>query len=331
MKLPEHNQYRVSVVIPTYNSAAYIGRAIRSVRCQTYPAHEIIVVDDGSTDDTESAVSEFAGEVRYIRQSNTGVSSARNNGIHAAEGEWIAFLDADDEWLPSKLQRQVELLQRHPDLYWVYANFYQCGCAGPPRRIAHVREVTGKLTEDTDYFDSYLSASLSGFYMWTGTVLVRRQALLDAGLFQVGMFKGEDNDMWYRLSYRWSKVGYILEPLSVYHVCNPACATRTCNQTSHMCRLVERNLKISAQHGRYKEFLPVASMTLEIWMREILAENRMGEIRYLLVRFGYLLPIRFRGEMWLRCTFGYLGNRLVNLVWFFTKKHQKKKTAWQMK
>ena len=324
MKNPDHSQYRISVVIPAYNSAEFIGRAIRSVQGQTYPAHEIIVVDDGSTDDTESIVSEFGSGVTYIRQSNAGAAAARNNGIHATEGEWIAFLDADDEWLGHKLQRQVELLQRHPDLTWVYANFYQCSCTGTPRRIAHVREVTRKLPEDTDYFDSYLSASLSGFYMWIGTVLVRRQALLDAGLFKVGLLKVEDNDMWYRLSYRWSQVGYIREPLSVYHVCIPTCVTRTYNQTFHMCRLVERNLKISAQYGRCEDFLSVASLTMEIWMREILAENRMGEIRYLLARFGYLLPIRFRSEMWVRCTFGYLGNRLVDLVWFFTK-HQEKK------
>lgn len=325
MNLPAHNPYQISVVIPAYNSADYIGRAIRSVQGQTYPAHEIIVVDDGSTDETEAAVSAFGEGVTYLRQSNAGAAAARNNGIHAAEGEWIAFLDADDEWLPHKLQSQVELLQRHPELTWVYANFYQCGCTGTPRRIAHVPEVTGKLPEDTDYFDSYLSANLSGFYMWIGTVLVRRQALLDAGLFKVGLLKVEDNDMWYRLSYRRSRVGYVCEPLSVYHVCIPTCVTRTYNQTFHMCRLVERNLKISAQHGRYEDFLPVASQTMEIWMREILVENRMGEIRYLLARFGYVLPIRFRSEMWVRCTFGCLGNRLVDLVWFFTKKHQEKK------
>jgi len=325
MNNPEDNQYRISVVIPTYNSAAYIGRAIRSVQGQTYPAHEIIVVDDGSTDETEAVVSVFGEVVRYIRQSNAGAASARNKGIHGAEGEWIAFLDADDEWLPTKLQRQVELLERHPELAWVYANFYQCSCAGTPRRIAHVREVTQKLPDDTEYFDSYLSASLSGFYMWIGTVLVRRQALLDVGLFKVGLLKVEDNDMWYRLSYRWRQVGYIREPLSVYHVCIPTSVTRTYNQTFHMCQLVERNLKISAVHNRYEEFLPVASMTLEIWMREILTEDRMGEIRYLLARFGYLLPIRFRSEMWVRSTFGYLGNKLVELIWFFQKKHQQKK------
>lgn len=330
MKLPEHNQYRVSVVIPTYNSASYIGRAIRSVQGQTYPAHEIIVVDDGSTDETESVLSEFGSAVKYIRQSNAGVSAARNAGIRAAQGDWIAFLDADDEWLPHKLQRQVELLQRHPDLSWVYSNFYHCDCADTPRRIAHVREVTRKLPENMEYFDSYLFSYLSGIYMWTGTVLVQRQPLLKAGLFKVGMLRGQDNDMWYRLAFRWPRVGYIREPLAVYHVCVPVSGTKVHNQSTHICRLVERNLKISAQHGRYKEFLPVASMTLEIWMREILVENRMGEIRYLLVRFGYLLPIRFRSEMWVRCTFGYLGNRLVDLVWFFTKQHQKKKTAWQM-
>jgi glycosyltransferase involved in cell wall biosynthesis len=325
MKLPDYKQFRISVVIPAYNAAASIDRAIRSVQHQSYPACEIIVVDDGSTDETELVVSQLGDVVTYIHQDNAGVSAARNQGIRAASGDWIAFLDADDEWLPHKLQRQVELLQRHPDLRWIYANFYHCDCADTPRRIAHVREVTQNIPVDAEYFDSYLFSYLSGIYMWTGTVLVQRQVLLKAGLFKVGMLRGQDNDMWYRLAFRWPRVGYICEPLAMYHVCVPVSGTKVHNQSTHICRLVERNLKLSARHGRYQEFLPVASMTLEIWMREILPSNRRGEIRSLLGRFGSLLPIRFRSEMWVRCTFGAAGDKLVEYVRYFTQKRRGKK------
>lgn len=314
MNTPDQTLYRISVVIPTYNAAAYIGRAIRSVQCQTYPVHEILVVDDGSTDETERIVSEYSTGVTYIRQSNAGVAVARNKGIHAATGEWIAFLDADDEWLPDKLKKQVDLLRRNPELVWVYSNFYQCGCAGPDRRIAHVCKDRQSFSEDSESFDSYFSAWRNGFYMWTGTVLVRRDAIVEAGLFQPGLTKGEDSDMWYRLSYRWNRVGYLREPLSVYHVCIPTCATLTNNQTCHICRLIERNLKLSAAHNRYEDFLPVASMTLEIWIREILTENRINEIRYLLSRYGDLLPIRFRCEMYVRTTFPGLGSDWVDMI-----------------
>lgn len=97
----------VAAVIPTYNSAHLIRRALDSVVAQTRPVDEIIVVDDGSTDNTEEVVKAYAG-VRYIRQENSGAAIARNNGIFAAQSEWIAFLDADDEWLPDKILRLTE-------------------------------------------------------------------------------------------------------------------------------------------------------------------------------------------------------------------------------
>src|SRR3954468_10533282 len=104
---------RFSVVIPTYNRAAYLAEAVRSVRDQTYPAHEIIVVDDGSTDNTAQVVEILANDgipLRYLRQANQGVAAARNRGIQAAAGDWIALLDSDDTWLPRKLEAASTLI-----------------------------------------------------------------------------------------------------------------------------------------------------------------------------------------------------------------------------
>ena len=105
---------QVSVVIPTHNRKRLVPRALESVLAQTRPAEEIIVVDDGSTDGTASAVaSRFAG-VRCLRQERRGVSAARNRGVASATGHWIAFLDSDDEWLPHKLERQLAALEASP-------------------------------------------------------------------------------------------------------------------------------------------------------------------------------------------------------------------------
>src|SRR5271168_3299780 len=93
----------ISVVVPTYNRADLLARAVESALAQTIPVREILIVDDGSTDDTERVAAGFAAPVRYIRQANGGVASARNTGIAAAAGEWVAFLDSDDEWVPTKL------------------------------------------------------------------------------------------------------------------------------------------------------------------------------------------------------------------------------------
>jgi len=107
----------ISVIIPTYNRAHILARAIKSVEKQSLPATEIIIVDDGSTDATEALVKNKSPNCCYIQQDNQGVSSARNRGIEAASGEWLAFLDSDDEWLPQKLETQKSALEAHPGLH----------------------------------------------------------------------------------------------------------------------------------------------------------------------------------------------------------------------
>lgn len=102
----------ISVIIPTYNRSQSLHRALQSVYRQTLMPGEIIVVDDGSNDGTEQMLRNEFPEVRYIYQQNRGVSAARNRGIAAASGDWLAFLDSDDQWLPEKLQKQQQALAR---------------------------------------------------------------------------------------------------------------------------------------------------------------------------------------------------------------------------
>ena len=111
---------RVSVVIPTYNCEQFLDRTIDSALRQTYQDFEIIVVDDGSTDGTQSLVAGYGKAVRYVYQPNQGASAARNTALSQASGEFIAYLDADDLWLPEKLARQVEFLDAHPACGFVH-------------------------------------------------------------------------------------------------------------------------------------------------------------------------------------------------------------------
>ena len=105
----------VSVIIPAYNAASHIGETLDSVLCQTYPRREIIVVDDGSTDDTPRCLEPYRSSIHYIGQENAGVGAARNAGLKTASGDYIAFLDADDLWLPEKLEVQLEGAKKHPE------------------------------------------------------------------------------------------------------------------------------------------------------------------------------------------------------------------------
>lgn len=114
---------RFAVVIPAYNAARTIGKALDSVLAQQWPAQEIIVVDDGSSDDTAEVVGRFGSRVSYLRQANAGPSVARNRGVAAASSEWIAFLDADDWYLPQRLRVHAECIREHPVLDFLVASF----------------------------------------------------------------------------------------------------------------------------------------------------------------------------------------------------------------
>jgi len=118
----EVNSPRVSVIIPTYNRAQMLVECLESVISQTFTDYEVIVIDDGSTDDTGELVKPYLDRIEYIKHENKGNAAARNSGLDIARGELIAFLDSDDLWLPGKLEREVDYLDGHPDVDMVCAN-----------------------------------------------------------------------------------------------------------------------------------------------------------------------------------------------------------------
>src|SRR5690606_34946074 len=113
----------VSVIIPAWRAAGTIRRAVTSVLNQTHAVHEILVIDDGSPDDIGAPLEDLDSRVRVVRQENAGASAARNHGLELATGEWIAFLDADDEWLPQRLELQFAALQKHREVGLVTGRF----------------------------------------------------------------------------------------------------------------------------------------------------------------------------------------------------------------
>lgn len=182
----------VSVIIPTYNRSAYLRQAIASVLAQTYPDFEIVVVDDGSMDDTAAVVAEFADtRIRYERQANAGRSAARNRGLALARGEYIAFLDDDDLYLPDKLAVQVAFLDAHREIGLA---------AGGAAVIAADGSPVGQWESGRDQRQLTLPACLYACPLLTCGVLLRRQWLqaLDHW-FDSNMDRAEDTDLWIRL------------------------------------------------------------------------------------------------------------------------------------
>jgi glycosyltransferase involved in cell wall biosynthesis len=191
---------RVSVVIPAYNSERFIADALRSVVAQTCRPHEIIVVDDGSTDATRAVVAAAGGDIRYVFQPNQGVSAARNTGIATATGELICFLDADDEWELDKLRTQVEFLGKHPDVGLVFSDEVEFDVNGVHcASLLSTSRFCAELSAGGRIADAYRKV-LSENFIPTSTVMARRECFVVAGGFDVRLKAAEDRDMWSRIA-----------------------------------------------------------------------------------------------------------------------------------
>jgi glycosyltransferase involved in cell wall biosynthesis len=199
---------KVSVIIPTYNRAEFLRSAIESALKQTFTDLEIIVSDDGSTDNTQVVVKSFEDKrIKYVRnEGNKGPSGTRNTAILASEGEYIAFLDDDDVWLPEKLKSQVNLLdQSLPNICGVYSNRLMINKSNG--KIVSTNPGTDKLKGNLLYQLAIKSP------IHTSTVLIRKKCLDEVGLFNETISYMEDRDMWIRLSIKWD-FEYINEPLT---------------------------------------------------------------------------------------------------------------------
>ncbi|HVG00385.1 MAG TPA: glycosyltransferase family 2 protein [Chloroflexia bacterium] len=198
----------VSAVITTFNYARFIPAAIESVMSQTLPPDEIIVVDDGSTDDTAEVVARYAGRgVRYVYKENGGGSSARNAGIAAGKCELVAFLDADDRWLPHKLERQVAQMVKYPQVGLVSGGEWQVDARGE-----HPYLVARETLEAAWAFKKMLVENFTGN---TSLALVRRSVFEKVGTFDEKVPLGHDWDMWLRIAKDYP-ISVIGEPLIYY-------------------------------------------------------------------------------------------------------------------
>lgn len=205
----------ISVVIPLHNKEKYVLRAVNSVLSQSEQDVELVVVDDGSTDQSSCLVASLADnkKIRLIRQENAGASAARNRGIHEAQSELVAFLDADDEWLTEFLSTILELRSQSPDAN-VFGTLYSIqdgnGASSYPNVSAFFQPGYRGLIEN------YLAVIRSILPFNASSFAVTRKALQQIGGFPAGVNFGEDVDTWIRLSLRY-KIVYANRALAIYH------------------------------------------------------------------------------------------------------------------
>lgn len=194
---------RVSALIPTYNRRGHVLRAIDSVLAQTAPVDEIIVVDDGSTDGTADAISaRYDGKVRLIRQANTGVSGARLRAIQEAAGEWIAFLDSDDEWFPDRQRQLLTALKQLPDdVVWLFGDMRVVTDKGEGNTFFQYYKLN--LNDQLEIFKDSLSIQFPFQFPMLQSSLIRKRALVEAGCFRDGLRSDDDLLAGYQIACRY--------------------------------------------------------------------------------------------------------------------------------
>lgn len=204
----------ISIVIPLYNKGKVVSTTIKSVLEQTYQDFEIVIVDDGSTDNGPEEVLKFHDKrIRLVHQGNSGVSAARNRGIKEAKYDLIAFLDADDKWLPDYLQTQYMLTQKYPDCS-VFACNYQFMDSTGKTTSTRINKV--RFSETTGIMENYFEvASCSHPPLWTSAVVVRKNAIENIGGFPLGVKSGEDLLTWARLACKY-KIAYTKSAKAIF-------------------------------------------------------------------------------------------------------------------
>jgi len=197
----------VSAIIPTYNCAHLLPQAIESAIHQSHRLGEIIVVDDGSTDNTEECVRPFLSQIRYVKQENRGLAGARNRGIRESTTEFVAFLDADDVWLFEKTEKQLSAFGSLPDVALTFTDALVLSPSGKTMPTF----MFGKGAREGYVFDVLLRSS----FILPSTVMIRRSCFEDVGLFDEGLTCVEDLDLWLRISRKY-QVKMVAEPLAVW-------------------------------------------------------------------------------------------------------------------
>jgi glycosyltransferase involved in cell wall biosynthesis len=292
----------VSVVIPTFNYGHFVCQAVESALAQTYPNIEVIVVDDGSTDDTVQRLAPYRDRIRYIHQENRGLSAARNMGIRHATGEWIALLDADDLWHRQKIEAQLNAIR----------DFGPVALIGSPE----AKELNGKLPTTTGVERLRIRDLLLTRRIGPSSALIRTDCLNTVGGFDEDLQSVEDRDMWLRLAARFPAV-VVDSPCWVQRIHNAQMSRVASRMHLNYCRVLERFFERNPEH-RSLRGLGYSYLNLDASIAFLDAGERGKALKFLLRSIAHRpwpLPLVNRPG-WLRTK---LLVRLVVGKWIFQR------------
>lgn len=298
---------RVSVVIPTFNCERFIGRTVDSALRQTYRDFEIIVVDDGSTDGTQSVLAQYGEAIHYIKQANQGASAARNEALSNATGEFIAYLDADDLWESEKLACQVEYLDSNPSCGFVHT---EVAVIDEQDSLLHARfnEETGRKVPQGRCLNDILQRS----HIQTLTVLERRSAYERAGNFDLRLPVAQDYLHWIQVVLQGYEIGYLPEPLGQYRWRAGSLMSsqrRLLGDFTKIYEILIDEYQLEEDHGR--EIRRLVDAQLYSNQRQLAYLERL-ECSSAVARRRLWHMVRqwpFRHELYLDLAKSYIGNR----------------------
>lgn len=204
----------VSVIVPAHNAESTLEATVGSALAQTYPRVEVVVVNDGSTDDTSRVATSLLGRIQYVEQANGGPAAARNTALRLARGEVIALLDADDEWMPDRLERCIEILDRRPEIGMVTTDAYLVEHGEKTKRRSYGDRRRYPFPNE---LDEQIPEIARRNFLFVGVVF-RRELLARCGDFDERIWGAEDYDLWARFLIAGSRAAFINEPLGWYRV-----------------------------------------------------------------------------------------------------------------
>lgn len=268
----------VSVIIPAYNAARYIGEALKSVSNQTFASHEAVVINDGSpdTEELERKIQAYPCTIQYIKQENRGAAAARNAGLRAAKGEFVAFLDADDRWLPTFLEEQLEFLKSgNADL--VYSDALLFGESPVDgRTFMEVQPSCGTVTPE-----SLLAVDVT---VLTSAVLARKVPIFDVGLFDETIKRGHDFDLWLRLAKHGVRFAYQCKVLAEHRIVESGLSGNTLSQLERTLAVLQaiktRGMLTASEDAALQLNLnrTLAELALENGKQRLLSKNFAGAL-----------------------------------------------------
>lgn len=254
---------KVSVIIPTYNSATYLAEAIDSVLKQTFPAYEIIVVDDGSTDNTKEILENYIKQkqIIYIFQQNAGPAAARNQGVRSSNGDLIAFLDADDIWIEDKLKQQVELFLNHNNVDLVYGPRIEFSNTQQDFIDPKIKLYSGKI------FPHLIKSN----FITNSSVIIRKNIFLEVGGFNEdrSLQAIEDYELWLRISIQ-REIAYVKKIVVKYRLHHNQISHQIAKKSILLKLLICKKLLLDKNAKRYR--LSIIIELLKNYLRLIKAK-----------------------------------------------------------